>query len=272
MIAKAKACSGGSKLFGYVINEKKGYELDRNNLSGESPAELLTSMQVIQNQNMRCTNNTLSIVLSPAIDDGKNLSDDQWRKLSEGFISSLGVNIGESQYISFIHTEKEHKHVHILLNRVQDNGTLISDHFIGKRAQHIAHRLAKEMNLKSAREIKELKQQSRKELLKSFRDSFRKAHEEVSKSFPQHIGEYSELMKRKGFTVIPVINKQGNIQGYKVENDNNCIKLSEIDRKIKLDFAFFKSVTDEKEKKEKYSRTFEERIIPQKKKSYKLRR
>ena len=61
MIAKAKACVGGSKLIGYVINEKKGYALERCNLSGENPSELFASMQVIQNQNLRCQNNTISI-------------------------------------------------------------------------------------------------------------------------------------------------------------------------------------------------------------------
>ena len=273
MIAKAKACVGGSKLIGYVVNEKKGYELERCNLSGENPSELFASMQVIQNQNLRCQNNTISIVLSPEIGDGNKLTNDQWKQLTSGFLSSLGVDPEEAQYISFIHTEKKHKHVHIVLNRVKDNGKLIKDHYIGKRAQHIAHKLAKEMNLKSAMEIKEQEQKARKEHLKDFRESFRIAHESVKNEYPKDITEYSELMKQKGFTIAPTINKQGNVQGYKVHNGiSEPVKLSDIDRKIKLNDNFFESLAHEKEKQEKYSRSFEQNIISQEKISYKLRR
>lgn len=273
MIAKAKACVGGSKLIGYVINEKKGYELDRNNLSGENPSELFASMQVIQNQNLRCQNNTISIVLSPEKDDGKKLTNDEWRQLSKALLSELGVDAEQAQYISFIHTEQAHKHLHIVLNRVKDNGKLIKDHYIGKRVQHIAHKLAKEMDLKSAMEIKEQKQKERKELLKDFRSSFKTAHESVKNKFPENIEKYSELMRQRGFTIIPTINKQGDIQGYRVDNGHNePIKLSEIDRKIKLDDNFFKTLAHEKEKHEKYSQSFEQNIISQEKISYKLRR
>ena len=112
-------------------------------------------MQVIQN--LRCKNNTISIVLSPEIDDGKNLTTDQWKHLSESAVSALGLNPEEAQYISFIHTKKEHKHLHIILNRVQDDGKLIKDSYIGKRMQHIAHNLALDMNLISAKVVKEKK-------------------------------------------------------------------------------------------------------------------
>ena len=190
MIGKAKACVGGTSLIGYVIDQKKGYELERSNLSGQTPSELYRSMQVIQNQNLRCKNNTISIVLSPEIDDGKKLTTEQWKHLSKSAISALGVNPEDAQYISFIHTEKEHKHLHIILNRVQDDGKLVKDSYIGKRMQHIAHNLALDMNLVSAKVIKEEKQSERKELLKEFRADFRKAHDQVSETYPKNLEEY----------------------------------------------------------------------------------
>lgn len=273
MIGKAKACIGGSKLMSYVINEKKGYELERNNLSGKTPFELFDSMQVIQNQNLRCKNNTISIVLSPEKDDGKKLTDDDWRKLTKGFLSSLGIDAKQAQYISFIHTEKKHKHVHIILNRVQDDATLIKDHFIGKRAQHIAHKLAKGMNLKSAMEIKRENEKSRKEQLKDFRALFRTSHEAVKEKYPKDITTYSELMKQRGFKILPSINKQGDVQGYKIQNlHNETLKLSEIDRKIKLHDSFFNALAIEREKQEKLNQTLEQNVIQKQDRNYKLSR
>ncbi len=272
MIAKAKSCIGGSALIGYVVNEKKGYELERQNLSGETPSQLYTSMQVIQNQNLCCKNNTISIVISPEISDGKILTDEQWKELSQKFLDYIGVNVSNAQYINFIHTEKAHKHLHLILNRVNDDGSLIKDHFIGKRAQYIAHRIAKEMNLLSAKEIKNQKEKDLKAKLKSFREQFRNAHQKVKSFFPKNLNEYASLMKDYNFRIVPCINKQGNIQGFKIGNydDETEIKLSQIDRKIKLNTDFFELLQQERERKIR-NNTFEKNII-KKQQTYKLRR
>ncbi|MFV0505406.1 MAG: relaxase/mobilization nuclease domain-containing protein [Bacteroidales bacterium] len=249
MIAKASSCIGGTALIGYVVNPKKGYELERNNLSGVKASELYESMRVIQNQNLRCKNNTISIVLSPEVEDGKRLSDAQWRDLSKRFLNGLGIDADDSQYLCFIHTEKEHKHVHIIINRINYDGTPVKDNYIGKRAQRVAHELALEMGLKSARDIKQQREQSEKQRAKQFRMDFKQAHEEVSNLQPTSIEAYCLLMKPRGFEVKPTINKQGNVQGYRVKNirTGEDLKLSQIDRKIKLDDKFFEELKQSKE-------------------------
>ena len=40
MIGKAKSCIGGTALANYVMKDAKGYELLRNNLSGEIPTDI----------------------------------------------------------------------------------------------------------------------------------------------------------------------------------------------------------------------------------------
>ena len=273
MIAKAKSCIGGTQLFGYVANEKKGYELERNNISGKKASGLFQSMQVIQNQNLRCKNNTISIVLSPEKNDGKAMTVEQWKDLTRHFISDLGVNIEDAQYLSFIHTEKEHTHVHIILNRVKDDGSLIKDHFIGKRAQHIVHRIAKEMNLQSAREIKQKKEKDAKTVLKDFREDFRNAHESVKNHYPKSLQEYTDLMKKEGFMIKPSINKQGIIQGFKIYNPTikKDVKLSQIDRKIKLDEKFFAELSSQRQQVERNS-SIENEILRKNKRKNKLKR
>ena len=162
MISKAKSCPGGTALFNYVINDLKGYELLRNGLSGITPKELYSDMSIIQKQNLRCSNNTISIVLSPTIEDGSRMTSDQLKELTAGFLKELELDPGASQFIAFVHTEKEHKHVHILLNRVKQDGTLINDSFISKKAQAAAHRIALAQGLNSAKDLKEAKEQERK--------------------------------------------------------------------------------------------------------------
>lgn len=248
MIAKAKSCVGGTALVGYVVNPQKGYELMRNNLSGETASEVYESMQIIQNQNLRCKNNTISIVLSPEIEDGKKLSNEQWQAITNKLLVELGVDAKEAQYLCFIHTEKEHKHAHVVLNRVKDDGSLLKDNYIGVRAQHIAHNIAIEMGLKSAMEMKRQREQSEKERMKEFRMKFRKEHEQVRQQLPTGIEEYIKMMKERGFEVNPTINKQGNVQGYRVKNisTGEDLKLSQIDRKIKLDDKIFEELAKQR--------------------------
>ncbi|MHA7110780.1 relaxase/mobilization nuclease domain-containing protein [Sunxiuqinia elliptica] len=265
MIGKAKACVGGTALIGYVVNSKKGYELERRNISGNTPKQLYESMQVIAKQNQRVTNNTISLVVSPEISDGKAMTNEQWKVLTQRVLSNLKVDVNEAQYLCFIHTEKQAKHAHIILNRVRDDGSLIHDHCIGKRMQNIVHQVAKEISLKSAREIRQLKEHNKKEVLKAFRHYFKRAHEMIIRKFPKDIHEYSELMKMEDFSILPSVNKQGDIQGYRVENmkTGENIKLSLIDRKIKLNQQFFESLSLQKEKNQKQFQSLENKIVKQ---------
>ena len=102
MISKAKACPGGTALFLYVVNEKKGYELFRNGLSGETPKDLYSEMAIIQRQNLRCKNNTISIVLSPTIKDGQSISDEKLKQLTQDFLTKMDLDPLRNQFIAYV--------------------------------------------------------------------------------------------------------------------------------------------------------------------------
>ena len=127
MIGKAKSCIGGFSIFNYVIDDKKGLELMRNNLCGETPLEIFQEMKIIQDQNQRATNKLISMVFSPHINDGENLSTKDLKNLTKDFLEGLDIDLDKSMFIAFLHTEKEHKHIHILLNRVDEKGRLLKD-------------------------------------------------------------------------------------------------------------------------------------------------
>lgn len=234
MIGLAKACSGGGALSNYVMNDLKGYELDRNNICGSSPKEIVEEMKMIQDLNQRATNKTFSLVLSPDIKDGKNLSDEQLKTMTQDYLNKLGIDTEKQQYVAFVHTEKEHKHIHIIANRVQANGKLISDNHIGKRAQWIAHEIAKEKGLISAKEkmfenIKNIEKGT-----DSLKTEIYKKHQEVLKQNPQSFQNWIKQMGLKGLEVKPTINKQGQIQGFRIldKATKNDFKASEIHRSM----------------------------------------
>ena len=247
MIGKAASCAGGTGLGNYLMDEKKGYELMRNNVSGETPKEIHDNMSIIQQQNSRVEKNTFSMVLSPSIKDGKNLNDKQLRAITKNFLKEMDLDPDSRQYVAFVHTEKEHKHIHILMNRVKLDGSLIKDNFIGKKARMAAHRTAEKYNLISARNLKEEREQREKTNNKKVINNIKKANYQVLKEKPKNLEEYTKKMKEHGILVKPTINKQGNIQGFRFihEATKTNLKASQVDRNLRL-HQVFKLDKDEK--------------------------
>ncbi len=239
MVGLAKACSGGGALANYVLNENKGYELDRNNLCGLTPKEIVEEFKMIQDLNQRATNKTFNLVLSPDIKDGKNLSNHELKTMTQEYLTKLGIDTEKQQYVAFVHTEKEHKHIHIIANRVQPDGKLISDHHIGKRGQWIAHEIAKERGLVSAKEkmFENIKNnEQNKGNLKELKSEIFKKHQEVLKNNPGTFSKYKDEMKKLGLEVKPTINKQGEIQGFRIVDieTKNDFKASEVLRSMSI--------------------------------------
>lgn len=239
MIGKAKACSGGGALNNYVIDENKGYELDRNLLCGETPKEILEEMNIIQDMNTKAQNKTFSLVISPDPIDGKNMSDKELKEITRDFMNKLGINPKEQQFIAFVHTEKDHKHIHIIANRVKDNGILIPDNHIGKRAQYAAHDIAMERGLVSAKQIQIDKIQSlesAEKQLKGLKKEIFNKHSMVMNSRPHFFESYQKQMLKLGISIQPTINKQGQIQGHRLVDlaTGTSFKASEINRNMGL--------------------------------------
>lgn len=248
MIGKAKSCVGGFSLFNYVVDDEKGIELLRNNLCGETPIELFQEMKILQNLNQKATNKLISMVLSPHVNDGENLSKKQLENITKQFLKELEINIEKSQFIAFLHTEKLHRHIHILLNRVDQNGKLFQDHHIGKKAQWSAHRVAEKNGLISAKQIR-IDKIKASEVINSNSKNLRKEiyqkHLKVMESKPMTMEKYLAEMLKKNIKFFPTINKQGELQGFRVKDLENQteMKASEVHRnmglKILLDSGLF---------------------------------
>ena len=239
MIAMAKSCIGGFSLFNYVIDDQKGIEILRNNLCGETPIELFQEMKILQNLNQNATNKLISMVLSPHVADGEKLSKKQLQNLTKEFLKELEIDTNQSQFIAFMHTEKRHRHIHILLNRVDEKGKLLKDHHIGKKAQWAAHRVAEKNELVSAKQMRIDKIRASESFefdSKNLRKEMFRKHLNVMATKPNTMEKYLSEMLKKEIKFIPTINKQGDLQGFRVRDMESQIemKASEIHRNMGL--------------------------------------
>ena len=85
MIAKAKSISHVSNGINYAKNKVGAVEISRNLLIGETGKEMAKEFRVFQNLNARCQRNTISIVLSPSIPVGRQLTNDDFKNLNKAF-------------------------------------------------------------------------------------------------------------------------------------------------------------------------------------------
>ena len=141
--------------------------------------------------------------------------------------------------IAFMHTEKRHRHIHILLNRVDEKGKLLKDHHIGKKAQWAAHRVAEKNELISAKQMRidKIKASERFESdFKNLRKVMYQKHLNVMATKPNTMEKYLSEMLKKEMKFIPTINNQGELQGFRVRNmeSQTEMKASEIHRNIGL--------------------------------------
>jgi hypothetical protein len=236
MIGKAKSVRGSVAGMDYLREEGKGYELDRNRLIGDTSAEIMQEFRIQQLNNTTCDKNMITAVLSPDIKDGEKLTDAQLKEIGRDFMKGIGVDTEKQAYIMIVHTEKSHKHIHFYANRIQENGKAIEDKFIGKKAQVVAHNIAKERGLVSARDLMFEKKSLSMENEKQHKNEIFKKHQSVMRTNPKTFKGYMQAMNLKGLEVQPTINKQGQVQGFRVKdkaNDKNY-KMSEVNRSMSI--------------------------------------
>ncbi|MDO7172050.1 relaxase/mobilization nuclease domain-containing protein [Mariniflexile sp. AS56] len=230
MIGKGKSISHTKACMCYGWNQEKDAEIVfKEFLHGDSPDEFTREFKILQDQNYNCSKNTLSFIISPTIEDGKRLEPKDLSEITKRFIHEM--KLGERQAIAFVHKDKEHKHIHLYVNRIDFRGVAYNDSFIGKRSQQAAEKVAERMGLTTVKQI-----QFEKEFnLKEIRTEIKRRHDLTMKQFqPKSFDDYVKAMQVNGVKVIPTINNQNKLQGFRFKFDGHNLKGSEVHRNMSL--------------------------------------
>lgn len=230
MIGKGKAISHTRASMSYGWNQEKDAQvIFKQELIGDTPEEITKEFRAIQDLNYNCEKNTLSFVLSPTIKDGQKLNNKQLRDICKSFMEKM--QLADRQAIAFVHQDKEHKHIHLYVNRIDYQGKAYNDSFIGKRCQQIAEKVAQEFKLTTVKDV----QEERLINLKDIRSEIKRRHDIALRVFkPDDLNKYMEAMKANGVMVIPCINKAEKLQGFRFEFDKYNLKGSEVHRSMSL--------------------------------------
>ncbi|MAL60797.1 MAG: mobilization protein [Flavobacteriaceae bacterium] len=230
MIGKGRSISQTSASIAYGWNQEKNAEIVlRQHLFGETPSEISKEFKTVQDMNSRCKKNTLSFIISPTIKDGEKLKTKDLQEIAQKFMVQL--KLGERQAVAFVHQDKKHKHIHFYVNRIDFNGKAYNDSFVGKKSQLAAERVAEDMKLTTVKQV-----QFEKEFhLKEIRAEIKRRHDLSIKQFqPKSFDDYIKAMETNGVKVIPSINNQNKLQGFRFEFDGHNLKGSEVNRNMSI--------------------------------------
>lgn len=230
MIGKGQSISHTSASMSYGWNQEKNAEvIFKQHLVGINPSEITAEFKRIQALNTDCKRNTLSFVLSPTIKDGKRLKNKELEKIVSKFMKQMKLK--DRQAIAFVHRDKAHTHVHLYVNRIDFRGKAYADSFVGKRSQHAAEIVAQELKLTTVKQV----QFEREFDTRRIRSEIKRVHElTLKQDRPNSFSEYVKRMAAKEIKIIPSINKQGGLQGFRFKFKGYDFKGSEVHRSMSM--------------------------------------
>lgn len=122
-IVKGKAFKG---VVNYVLDKNKEAQIiDCDGLRLKSKASIIQSFIRQASLNSRVSKSVCHISLNFSEQDKDKLSNQTMAKIAKEYMNKMGIT--NTQYIVARHFDKEHPHVHIIYNRVDNNGITISD-------------------------------------------------------------------------------------------------------------------------------------------------
>ena len=178
------------------------------------------------------------IALSYSTVDAPKLTDGKMVQLAQEYMREMKIT--NTQYIIVRHQDREHPHVHIVFNRIDNNGKTISDRNDMYRNEQVCKKLKAKHGLYFAGGKEQVKQHRLKEPDKSKYEIYTAVKNEIGKS--RNWQQLQERLAEKGITVrFKRKGQTDEIQGISFSKGEYTFKGSEIDRSFsfsKLDKCF----------------------------------
>ncbi len=136
-----------AKLVNYVNNPNKARLIDSKDVRLDSNVTIAASMQgqADDKPGRRLKNPVYHISLDFAHEDTSTLTDGLMAEIAREYMRRMGIV--DTQYIVCRHTDTDHQHLHIVANRVDNNGNTISDRNDAIRNVAVCKALTREYGL-----------------------------------------------------------------------------------------------------------------------------
>ena len=238
MIAKIMKGSSFKGVINYILDPKKGTELiDSLGLRTDSINHIVQSFIDQTDLNPRVSKVVGHISLSFSVQDSPKLNNEWMAQIAREYMEKMGIK--DTQYIIGRHFDKEHPHIHIAFNRIDNNGKTISDRNDRFRSEKICKELTAKYGLYFADGKEKVKEHRLKEPDKTKYEIYQALKAEITRC-----RDWKTLLSHLKMQDIDIRFKyKGNsqeVQGIIFEKNGYLFNGSKVDRSFsysKIDFA-----------------------------------
>jgi hypothetical protein len=213
----------------YVVQKNDAVILDAAGVRMQHVNQIINDFNLQRKYNPNLGKAVGHIALNWSVNDAAKLNDELMVMLAKEYLQKMKIQ--DTQYLIVKHRDKEHPHIHIVYNRVSNNGKTISDNFQKQRNVQVA----KELTLKHGLYISPGKEKVNRQQLKGedkvkyeLFDAIRSASKKV-----KNISELKQVLAKQGI-VTHLKYKSGTteVQGISFSKGEYKFKGSDIDRSL----------------------------------------
>lgn len=238
MIGKIRKGSGFKGCVDYVLGKQQAVLLHADGVLAESRQDIIRCFCAQASMNLRLGKPVGHIALSYSVNDAPKLTDEKMIQLAQEYMREMKIT--DTQYIIVRHQDREHPHVHIVFNRIDNNGKTISDRNDMYRNEQVCKKLKTKHGLYFAKGKEHVKQHRLREPDKSKYEIYNAVKDEIGKS--RNWQQLQTRLAEKGIGIhFKYRGQTSEVQGISFSKGRYTFKGSEIDRSFsfsKLDKCF----------------------------------
>ncbi len=228
MTAKIVKGSSFSGAVGYMLSKKEKAEILKAEGVRIEPKELTAkSFELQASMNPNIKKPVWHISLNFSENDKDKLSNEKMIKIAEAYLQKM--NIKNTQYLIVRHHDRQHPHIHLCINRIDNNGKLISD----KNEKYRSTKVCRELTEKHGLYIALGKENVNRERLIGYDKTKYEIYDALKQAIPKSKtwNDLEKQLKKSGITFqFKTAGKTANIQGIIFEKDGIKINGSKVDR------------------------------------------
>lgn len=229
MIGKITKGSGFRGCVSYVLGKDQAKLLAYSGVLGESRESIIQSFATQRMMNPDIKKPVGHISLSYSVEDAPKLTDRKMIDLAREYMKEMGIV--NTQYIIVRHHDREHPHVHIVFNRIDNNGKTITDKNDRYRNERVCKQLKQKHGLYFAPGKVHVKQDRLKEPDKTKYEIYM-----AIKNGLKHAKDWQQLQRylsKDGIQIrFKYKGKTNEVQGISFTKREYSFKGSEIDRNL----------------------------------------
>ena len=238
MIGKIKKGSGFKGCVNYILGKEQAVLLHAEGVLAESKQDIIRGFCMQTEMNPGLKKPVGHIALSYSAVDAPKLTDEKMIQLAQEYMREMKIT--DTQYIIVRHQDREHPHVHIVFNRIDNNGKTISDSNDMYRNEQVCKKLKEKHGLYFAKGKEQVKLHRLREPDRTKYEIYTAVKNEIGKS--RNWQQLQKQLMEKGIGIqFKYKGQTDEIQGISFSKGEYTFKGSEIDRNFsfsKLDKYF----------------------------------